>query len=177
MIANRSFTSQISADESKQSLKRFRRNFLFSIVGILLVILIVYIISPVAIIGIRTTESVPGYVFLIIKNRMPMRDDYVAFMPPPNKFYKNIRFIKYLGGMPGDKVTQEGRHFFINGKYIGYAKETAMSGDSLEVSGSGVIPEKKYFVRGTHPDSFDSRYKDIGLIDEKNILGTAYRIF
>lgn len=168
---------ETAVDTKAASLKQFRRRFLFSIIAVVLFILLVYAISPFAILGIRTTESVPGHLFLILKNKMPERDGYVAFTPPPNRYHNKYRFIKFLGGIPGDQVAQESRNFYINGKFIGYAKEKAMNGDFLELSGAGKIPEGKYFVRGTHPDSFDSRYKDIGLIDEKSIIGTAYRIF
>jgi len=38
-----------------------------------------------------------------------------------------------------------------------------------------MIPEGQFFVVGTHPGSYDSRYW--GFINEKNIIGTAYPIY
>ncbi|MCX5814699.1 MAG: S26 family signal peptidase [Proteobacteria bacterium] len=37
------------------------------------------------------------------------------------------------------------------------------------------IPEGQFFVIGTHPGSYDSRYW--GFINEKNIIGTAYPLY
>lgn len=42
---------------------------------------------------------------------------------------------------------------------------------------SGKIPAHKFFAYTPHKDSFDSRYQEIGLIDEKDIIGTAILTF
>jgi conjugal transfer pilin signal peptidase TrbI len=40
-----------------------------------------------------------------------------------------------------------------------------------------MIPQGKYFVWTPHIDSYDSRYDEIGLVDERTIIGVAYPLF
>ncbi len=42
---------------------------------------------------------------------------------------------------------------------------------------AGTIPPHKFFAYTPHKDSFDSRYNDLGLIDAKDIIGTAIVAF
>ncbi|WP_304643216.1 S26 family signal peptidase [uncultured Parasutterella sp.] len=40
-----------------------------------------------------------------------------------------------------------------------------------------MIPPDHYFMRGTHPDSYDSRYAKFGLIDRCRFSGKAHPLF
>ena len=40
-----------------------------------------------------------------------------------------------------------------------------------------VLGEDQYFVRGTHKDSYDSRYEAFGLIDRCRFSGKAHPLF
>ena len=87
------------------------------------------------------------------------------------------KVIKIIGGVAGDVVEQKNREFYINGKYMGYAKPLSKKGKALEIGFNGTIPEGKYFLYTPHKDSFDSRYKAMGLIDESDIIGTAIALY
>ena len=52
-------------------------------------------------------------------------------------------------------------------------KEKSKKNQKLTAIQSQIISKQKYFFYSLHQDSFDSRYQEIGLIDEKNIVGTA----
>ncbi len=125
----------------------------------------------------NATDSVEGYVFMLGGSGTPYRGALIAFQPPKNDFYRHIKFIKYVAGIPGDRVTRRGREFFINDKFIGVAKEFSKKGAPLKASEPGVIPHGKVFVWTPHPDSFDSRYAQISLLDQKNIIGFVSRFF
>jgi conjugal transfer pilin signal peptidase TrbI len=45
------------------------------------------------------------------------------------------------------------------------------------IKGHITIPEGYLFVYGTDPDSYDSRYKEFGLIKEKEVVGIAIPLF
>lgn len=159
---------------------RFRRVFGRFLVVLGCVAGVLYTLSPWVKIGIKGTDSIEGRLFVIVKGQLPTRDGLVAFWPPENRFYQNIWFVKHLKGLPGDVVTTEGgegRSFLINGQFVGTAKAFSLSGQPLEPGPTGVIPVGQYFVWTPHERSFDSRYKDIGWINESNLIGTAYRIF
>lgn len=79
-------------------------------------------------------------------------------------------------GIPGDEVTREDNRFYINGEYIGTTKYRSRTGEPLRPGPIGVIPDGHYFVWTPHPDSYDSRYEDIGWISKDRIIGCAVRL-
>ena len=155
----------------------FRRKLLRYLYVILFFIFLGWGVSPWIKIGFNGTNSIDGYVFLIVKSRMPDKGELAAFWPPENEFYKNIWFVKYVKGVNGDFVQWNGNHFYINGKHEGVAKTHSKKGIALEKSYSGTLGVQQYFLWTPHKDSFDSRYSQIGWIHESNIIGTAYLIF
>ncbi|MCP5152447.1 MAG: S26 family signal peptidase [Chromatiales bacterium] len=105
------------------------------------------------------------------------RGDVIALRPPPNRFFpRPLGFLKVVRGVPGDVVTRDGRLFLVNGEPVGVAKSHAHNGEPLTPGPEGVIPPDHYFVWSPHPDSFDSRYADIGWIASDRILGRADRL-
>lgn len=159
-------------------LKRFRLRFLRLCLGLAAVGLLYWAMTPFAMLGWNVTDSLPGRVYLIVKVQRPAVGDKVAFYPPPTPYYPaNVFFTKILIGQAGDVVSHQGRDVFLNGKKIG----TALDFDSsrhrpLHMAPAGVIPAGHYFVWTPHPRSYDSRYADIGLVSDAQILGRAYRL-
>ena len=166
--------SEVLSDEQRK-LRMRRRIVRFGYV-LTAVALIIWGVSPWVKLGINTSSSVDGWLFLMVKNTPPERGELIGFWPPENDFFQEIWFVKYIAGMPGDIVERHEREFFINGQYIGDAKTESMTGIPLEVSGVGVIPPGHYFVWTPHKDSFDSRYAQIGWIPKDNIIGRTYRL-
>lgn len=140
------------------------------------IILTYLILSPFIGLSWNITKSLPGHLYVYVKFMEPGLSDVAAFVPPKNPYYTRTNFIKIVRGIPGDVVTIEGRDFYINGLRVGTAKPQSMGGDDLPLGESGVIPEGKYFLWTSHPDSFDSRYGYIGFVDEEAFLGRAFRI-
>lgn len=100
--------------------------------------------------------------------------------------------VKQVGGVAGDEIVVK--------KWIGYAEGVPApnktsylyiinSGlypvfDRLQVNmlhpltkSNMVIPTGYYFIHGQHNPTFDSRYKEFGLIAESQIYGRTYPIF
>jgi len=143
-----------------------------------LFILLVEFFSQWFSLGFNITESIPGSVFFIKKSTDDINvNDMVAFWPPENKLYKNHYFVKYVRGVGGDVVTMNGQDFFINDEFVGRVKKVSRSGIRLSALGEGVIPDGYFFMWTPHKYSFDSRYKEIGLIPASSVIGTAHRIF
>ena len=90
---------------------------------------------------------------------------------------KGQRFFKRIMGMPGDQVSVEGRRVLVNDLEVGIARRYTLDGHRLEPLAPGVIPHGYYYVQGTHEMSFDSRYRQSGLVHSSQIIGTVHVIF
>ena len=74
-------------------------------------------------------------------------------------------------------VTVDGREVRINGEPVGIAKTHAFDRKPLEPIASGVIPPGRFYVQGLSPDSFDSRYRQSGLVRAEQVIGVVDPIF
>lgn len=103
-------------------------------------------------------------------------------------FHANSKsdYIKRLIGKPGDTVKYKKDQLYINDKKVKepylsenkkykngkYLTEDFNSKTLNGANGKATIPEDKYLVLGDNrQNSNDSRYKDVGLIDKKQIVG------
>jgi conjugal transfer pilin signal peptidase TrbI len=132
--------------------------------------------------AINQTPSLPYDVFLIHLDATVKKEGLVAF-----KWYHGIPypdghiFVKRVAATPGDTVIKKGRNFIVGqhtliGKEVGLSKRKLSPNDELH-EGRNTIPVGKYFVAGDHEYSLDSRYDLLGLVDEKDVIGSAYPIF
>ena len=101
----------------------------------------------------------------------PERGHLVLFDPPEN-IGSPIPYMKRVLGLPGERVEVDGkRRVFVNGVFAGIAKRRALNGRELETVAAGVIPPGRYYVHAEHPDSHDSRYREVGLVPLSRIRG------
>ena len=110
------------------------------------------------------------------------RGDYIvfSFAGEAQTSYPGLRgqpFFKRIRGLPGDVVTVVGRAVSVNGEVVGLAKTYAFDKRPLEPVGSTVIPSGHYYVQGIDPDSFDSRYRDSGLVRADHVIATVVPLF
>ena len=130
-------------------------------------------------IGINTDVSLPYRVFYVDKLHTSdfKKGDIVVFRFWGSDYYsEGKQFVKMVSCVSGSYLKVAGRDFYCDGVYLGRAKEKDKWGK--EVSPffyDGIVPKGKYFVLGTHFDSYDSRY--YGFVDESYITGRAYPIF
>jgi conjugal transfer pilin signal peptidase TrbI len=125
----------------------------------------------------NVTQSLPHKHFFIYKTKNIKNGDYILFSAPTTSLYAGMKLIKQVVGISGDKVAVMERDVFVNEKLIGVAKTRAKNGTALRVTQDSQIPKGRYFVANSHVDSYDSRYLDFGLIDEKDIIGVAFAIW
>lgn len=123
---------------------------------------------------INQTQSLPNWVFIVDKGVAPQRGDMLAFVPGPNPYYpEDLPFVKVVRGIPGDQVSIEGVEIAINGERLGAIKSLTGANPNVTAMDPGTIPDGQYFVWSPNPDSFDSRYKEIGYVEEIRIIGRA----
>lgn len=131
---------------------------------------------------INASTSLPNWAFLIAKNKVPQRGDYVFFASPKTPlivahFGKSQGpFGKIIFGMPGDQVDREGGYVRVNGVRVAHLKPFTRWGETLIPGPTGTVPSNCYFVATHHPDGFDSRYADIGFVCRKALIGTGVSI-
>lgn len=179
-------TSQLNAQEATKGklsvpeyLKLVRASFKKHWYYYLAPIVVALGFNHYAMIGVNVTDSLKDHVFITIKGHFtPERGDKMAYRWHGGGGYpEGSIFVKIVRGVPGDKVTREGRDFFVNGNYVGTAKEISKTGKPLEAGPVGVIPPGHYYVATSHPDSLDSRYGITGWIKEDAIKGKVFGLF
>lgn len=143
-----------------------------------LVVLAGLSLARCATLGLNVSESLPHTLYLIHRNAPLKSGDLVAFRWHGNGPYANgVTFVKIVAGVPGDRVTQKERRFFINGHAVGYAKPAGRNGMPLDIGPTGQIPPGQFYVMAPHPDSLDSRYRLTGWISQSQIIGRAHALF
>ena len=127
--------------------------------------------------GINVSASLPGHLYLITKSVKPA-SGLVAFRwNRPQRFGKRTMLIKEIRGRVGDTVLTTQNNIYINGQFLCRAKPVSKNGTPLRPIASQVIGKGKLFVFADHPDSLDSRYDILGLIDESDVVGSAKELF
>jgi conjugal transfer pilin signal peptidase TrbI len=130
------------------------------------------------------TPSVPYKVALVVygKRQALARGDFIifAFDGTAQRTYPGLRaqpFFKQVRGMAGDRVTVVGREIFVNHQSVGIAKAFTFDRHPLSPIADTVIPPGTYYVQGTSPDSFDSRYRESGLVRADQVIGKVIPLF
>lgn len=144
------------------------------------IVLLSFYMTKLFAIGINRSASVTAKVFLANKlDKEIKRGDLITFKFFGEHYPHGMSFTKYVAGMPGDVVTADEKHnFYINGQFVGQAKDQSTDFEPLEMNSfRGVIPPGKFWFYTTHPDSFDSRYAMAGLGDMQDIVGKTYILF
>lgn len=128
---------------------------------------------------INASPSLPYWAIWLDRTGTPTRGDLIVFMPPRSDLVtrhfgaKPQPFGKRVLGVAGDRVTEQGRTFYVNGKPVALAKLTSQLGEPLALGPTGTIPKDCYFVGSEHKDGFDSRYAAIGWICKAQVIGVG----
>lgn len=77
--------------------------------------------------------------------------------------------VKRVIAVEGDKIKIENSNVYVNDKLI---EEPYIHDNYTEGSIDMIVPEGKVFTMGDNREkSLDSRYEDVGLVDERDIMG------
>jgi conjugal transfer pilin signal peptidase TrbI len=156
-----------------------RRWYLFAILALVWVLASMRLFvhhTPVLPLLINWTPSVPYLiVYVDYFDRTLSRGDLVVYSfegQAALRDYPGLSgqpFFKRVVGLPGDAVTVSAREVFVNGFAVGRAKTHTFDRRPLDPIEATVIPPGFLYVQGTSPDSFDSRYRNSGLVRQADV--------
>lgn len=170
-------TPAAMAMSQRVQLMRSRRRVALLVLFSLLLVVVQVLAWPLYRLSFNTSESLPGHLYMVQVGVLPAKGDYVAVRPPKNRFFPAwLGFLKQVRGVAGDVVAEHDRKFSINGEELAYAKPQSLKGVPLQAGPVGTLPPGHYWVWTPHPDSFDSRYADVGWIDQSRVIGRAIRL-
>lgn len=130
-------------------------------------------------IAINRTHSLPYKLFVIDKKSHPEKlGQYVAFLTDKKATGGfELMFVKQIACLPGQDISVNGQSVYCDSTLIAQAKLTSLKGEPLKTIAQQTVAPNHYFVKGTHPDSYDSRYESFGLIAQERFVGQAYPLF
>lgn len=158
---------------------KFWKNAMVGIggLGMLLVVLLTQVHF-----SINKTQSLPYKIFICVHGIALHRGDFVSIHNHPTRYLGKIHYTKRLMGLPGDKILIHHKKAYINTRtghnhLIGSLLQKTKDGKPLHSISETTIPEGYVFVSADHPRSFDSRYKEFGLVKQENIWGKCFGFF
>jgi len=112
------------------------------------------------------SESLPYRAMVLVKGSPYKKGDYVTVEHHrPLYLLDEVQFTKQVAGLPGDQVK------------IGALHPQNHQGQKLTPLKVATIPEGYVFLKGEHPDSYDSRYEEFGLVKTEHIVGRTWPLF
>lgn len=119
------------------------------------------------------SDSLSFYLFKASPIEMIERGMYVSLSHP----YSYRDLFKQIVGLSGDQISIRNQRIYIGDKDYGYIHQTSPSGLTLSAIAEGTIPEGFVFVHASHPQSFDSRYAEFGLVGREQLKERLWPLF
>ena len=139
--------------------------------------------------SINISDSLPFKIFLVDKRKSSIENikngDYIQFKNSNTRYYGGKNITKKVLAVAGSvlQINQyqepiENIQATIQFNDVTLkVKDHTTKGTKVYTNIISEIPSQRYFVYGTHKDSFDSRYAEFGLIKEEEIIGVAVPLF
>lgn len=172
----------------------------------LAIVLLIFLVSRHMSLAWIMTDSVHTSVAVVVKGGAPHRGDLAAFAysggtlknyylatpttraalklgmnPVLDGPRKGDGFLKYLQGLPGDRIEVEDRKVFLvtpKGRFfMGEGKSHTRHGVPLEMIRPQTIPPGFVYVWAPHRDALDSRYSVMGLVPSTSIVGKGIALW
>ena len=157
-----------------------KRNIVLVVSGSFLVVAALWALSNHYWFGINLSQSLPYTLVIIEKNAHVQRGDYIVFNFEGSEIGGRVRgmpFFKRIGGVAGDVISHQSRNIKINDVDVGHALTRTSDGETLDLIPDMTIPTGMVYVQATHDMSFDSRYRQCGLVAFHQIIGKAHILF
>ena len=137
--------------------------------------------------AVNISPSLPYRLFLVkTKNYKEIKNgDFIQFINKDAQYYNGVNITKQVLAIAGDvleinifKQPIDNIQGIIRYNKVELkVKDRTILGTKVHINNIPIIPENSYFVIGYNKDSFDSRYKEFGLISQDEIIGVAKPLF
>lgn len=117
-------------------------------------------------VSLNGSQSLPYKVFVSFKGMSFKRGDLVLIVGHKPKYFPPVSLIKRVVGMEGDSIAPYLKDLKI--------KTKTRRGQPLNPLKAKSVPKGYVFVQADHPDSFDSRYEEFGLVKVESIWGRSF---
>ena len=124
---------------------------------------------------INRSDSLPQTVFISGPMNGPIhKGDYVSC----SHSYSPVKLAKMVVGVEGDTISFLGNEIYVSGKFCGDTNNRLLDcGIQLHPVKAQIIPPGYLYLHAPHPDSFDSRYEEFGLIATKDLEERLWPVF
>lgn len=147
---------------------KFYREIMKGTIAFCSLFLSIGMVSNYVHIVINRTESVPYKIFLNFIQQTPQTGDYTLIF---NHFYQG-NIIKKIIGKEGDLVSYDTqKNLYVGNQKIGKIQKQTSFGKPLTPLENKKISKDCVFLYAPHEKSFDSRYKEVGLVHKKDLCG------
>lgn len=175
-------------ETEKMEMRKWIQHILRNYVSIIVIVFILFkVIFEVCL--VRGSSMYPTYkngdVVLIMRlYKAPVRGNVVVARITPREGHEgevSTTLLKRIIAVAGDtiEVDKANQQVILNGEILDEPYIKAGYFRDGDMNGSVTVPEGYVFVMGDNrPNSTDSRYDAVGLVSEKEIVGTIlFRIF
>jgi conjugal transfer pilin signal peptidase TrbI len=126
----------------------------------------------------NSDRCIPGWLFVVKKGVLPKAGELAMVLSHETDIMPSgVKIIKLVAGVAGDTVKVD-KYKVVNASKIYYAplEEAALflEKNVEDLTGNYIVPNNSYFMIGTFPGSYDSRF--FGAIVDKQVVGRAYLI-
>lgn len=118
-------------------------------------------------VSLNGSQSLVAKVFVSFKGMSFKRGDLVLIVGHRTKYFPPVPLIKRVVGKEGDIIAP----------YLKDLKTKTGAGQPLTPLKAKFVPEGYVFVKADHPDSFDSRYEEFGLVKVEEIWGRSFPLW
>jgi conjugal transfer pilin signal peptidase TrbI len=122
---------------------------------------------------ISETDSVSQHYFIQVFRLPAKLNNYTVVW---SDWYHGL-IIKKIIGVAGSKVWFKDGKLFVNNVQVGSYKNIATDGRILHPIAAQLIPHGYVFLAANHPQSFDSRYQELGLVAIDKLQGRVFPLF
>jgi len=155
---------------------RTKGNVIFVIIMCLLITISITI-QPVEVSGISMNPTLKDKQYLIIKKAMIVgaykRYDVIVFKTNNDSY---VYCIKRIIGMPGETVQIVNGDIYINGTVLDGIDGLSCPDKAGFAAEPIVLGQEEYFVLGDNrAHSLDSRFIEIGNVNQDDIVGVAFQ--
>ncbi len=118
---------------------------------------------------INRSDSLPYTLFVSRPTDHTLkREEYVCFTHPGSA----VPLVKQVVGIAGDKIERRADFVVVGDRQLRLRDSSKVT--PIE---DAIIPEGRIFVFAPHPESFDSRYSECGLIRTQDVKECVWPVF